>query len=662
MEYLLKASALLVIFYLCYIMFLQRETFFQHNRWFLLTGIIASLTLPFVVIPIYIEYTPVAVDMIEATTGSSGAATTIVEKKPFDWFALLIQVYSIGVLVLVTRCIIQFFSLSKIISKGNAENVGSFKLLKSDNNIAPFSFFNWIVINPNQFNKSELEQVLTHEKAHASELHSLDIILIELATIILWFNPFIWLYSKSMKQNLEFIADKKTQKASPCVKSYQTLLLKQSIPNYNVVLANNFYNSLIKKRIIMLNKHQSKKWNRIKLLVVLPLLSLFLYSFNTETRYTAHFEESVNHNNELYNDLLEVIITKDTSEDDLKKMRDELYDQGIKMTIHLIERNADNVITKIDVSFETENGEANYSKKGETGIVDFYFKVDEDGTFGVGPLHNEFEFKHEDHNTSPKKLKHTDKVHQDILEDSHKDHDVYVESQNSTVTQKTTISADTVFYEINTTGNKKQYIVTDSIKTGNVVLRGYEVNSNNTNNYKIRQKSDSNYLFTTDGEKQPIVIVDGKYVDQIPSQGFNYNYIKTIDVIKDDEAKKIYGNRAENGVIVVTTTNGKASVVRDSDVKIRANNLPASESLVYITKNTSSTDLDRYTAQLEEKGLFVKLSKVKRNKQNEITKIKISLRDKNGNLSSATFANDNGIVPVKFGKSNGTLIVNSNTK
>ena len=651
---------ILVIFYLCYVVFLQRETFFQHNRWFLITGIIASLLLPFIVIPIYIEYNPVAIETIEAVGGTS-SPVTIVEEQPFDWISLLIQVYCIGVLGLVIRCIIQFLSLSKVISKGNAEKLGSFKLLKSENNIAPFSFFNWIVINPNQFDKSELEQVLAHEKAHASELHSLDIILIELATIILWFNPFIWLYSKSMKQNLEFIADKKTQKVSSCARSYQTLLLKQSIPNYNMVLANNFYNSLIKKRIIMLNKHQSKKWNQIKLLLVLPLLSLFLYGFNTEVIYTAHFEEDTKHENQFQNDIIEVIITKDTSDDDLNKIKNELYDQGVKMSIHLIERNKDNLIIKIDVSFETENGETSYSKKGESGIADFYFRLEKDGSFGVGQLHNEFILKDEDHNPSLKKPKQTGKAHY-IESEPHKDNLTHVKAHKDKIIQETTIEADTLFYEINTTGKGVQYVVTDSVKASNVVIRGYSVSSGNKKSYVYREGTGSNYLFSTDNEKQPIVIVDGKVVDKMPSEGFNDNAIKTIDVIKDKEAEKLYGKRAENGVIVVTTTEGQASVVRDVDTRIKTNSFESSNSLVYITKNTSNNDLDRYVAQLTDKGLFVRLSKVKRNKQDEITKIKISIKDKNGNLSSATFANDNGIVPVKFGRSNGTLIVNSNTK
>ena len=60
MEILLKASAVTALFYLCYKLFLQRETFFESNRWFLLSGLVLSVCVPFLVIPIYIESIPVS--------------------------------------------------------------------------------------------------------------------------------------------------------------------------------------------------------------------------------------------------------------------------------------------------------------------------------------------------------------------------------------------------------------------------------------------------------------------------------------------------------------------------------------------------------------------------------------------------------------------------
>ncbi|TXD81855.1 hypothetical protein ESY86_16655 [Subsaximicrobium wynnwilliamsii] len=83
MDYLLKASAVLIIFYVCYYLFLRRETFFQTNRWFLLAGLVVSICIPFLVIPMYIEYVPLDLTGFANTTSTRG--TTPITQEPFDY-------------------------------------------------------------------------------------------------------------------------------------------------------------------------------------------------------------------------------------------------------------------------------------------------------------------------------------------------------------------------------------------------------------------------------------------------------------------------------------------------------------------------------------------------------------------------------------------------
>ena len=92
----------------------------------------------------------------------------------------------------------------------------------------------------------------------------------------------VWLYKKELQQNLEFIADEKAQTVSDCKESYQRLLLKASVSNHPLALTNNFYNSLIKKRIIMLHKSKSKKLNQLKFLLTIPALGMIYYFKNYE--------------------------------------------------------------------------------------------------------------------------------------------------------------------------------------------------------------------------------------------------------------------------------------------------------------------------------------------------------------------------------------------
>lgn len=102
-----------------------------------------------------------------------------------------------------------------------------FKHVKTPNALAPFSFFNLIFYYPNSFTGKELEAIIRHEKVHAIQKHSIDILAVEALFILQWFNPFIWFYKNQLKQNLEFLADGACQSTDR--KFYQMLLLKEAI-------------------------------------------------------------------------------------------------------------------------------------------------------------------------------------------------------------------------------------------------------------------------------------------------------------------------------------------------------------------------------------------------------------------------------------------------
>lgn len=278
MEYLIKFSAIITLFYLCYKVLLERETFFGANRWFLLIGLITATLLPYITITTYIEQTPHSIENFKF----SGIATDFPIKKTINWLQILNTIYFLGILIFTIRYLMQLTSLIKILSKNKSQNKEGYKYIRTSTSLSPFSFFKWIVYNPSQFNKTELELILNHEKAHAQHYHSIDILLIQLSCIVFWFNPFIWLYNKEIKQNLEFIADETAQKRAISKKSYQYTLLKTSIPTEQLFVVNNFYNSLLKKRITMLHKPESKKVNQYKYILIIPLLIGFVFLFNTE--------------------------------------------------------------------------------------------------------------------------------------------------------------------------------------------------------------------------------------------------------------------------------------------------------------------------------------------------------------------------------------------
>ena len=283
--YLLKSISILSLFYGVYFVFLRKDTLFQAKRHYLLAGIIAALLLPFLEFTqtIYLEapkmeFEPVT-NFIPATTQMvtpQEAAFTV------DWWQVVLAIYVLGVCVLLGRLLFQLISLLRLFRTYPSEKKGKYTFVQVDKQIAPFSFFKYIVYNPAAHSEEELQMILKHEQVHASQWHSVDLIAGNVARILQWINPFSWLYKKSLEENLEFIADNETVLKVASKKQYQLTLVKASSPLIAPALTTQFYQSFIKKRIIMLNKSTSKRRNIWKLSIVLPLLAIFLWSFNVK--------------------------------------------------------------------------------------------------------------------------------------------------------------------------------------------------------------------------------------------------------------------------------------------------------------------------------------------------------------------------------------------
>lgn len=347
MEYLIKFSAIITLFYICYKVLLEGETFFEANRWFLLIGIITAFLLPCLTITSYIEEVPIAIANFEF----SETVTVLPTKRSINWLLILNTTYFIGVFIFTVRYILQVTSLIKLLSKNKSQQKEGFRYISTSASISPFSFFKWIVYNPSQFNKTELELILNHEKAHAQQYHSIDILLIQLSCILFWFNPFIWLYNKDLKQNLEFIADKTAQKRAISKKSYQYTLLKTSIAPEQLFIVNNFYNSLLKKRITMLHKTESKKINQYKYALIAPLLIAFVFLFNTEVVAQKHtIKTAQSSNKEIHK------ITKYYQKNDFKNLEKLFKKSGLTFKYSNLKYNSKKELIKLTLKLSREKG------------------------------------------------------------------------------------------------------------------------------------------------------------------------------------------------------------------------------------------------------------------------------------------------------------------
>lgn len=363
MEFLLKSSAVLAIFYIAYFALLQRETFFGHNRWFLLSGILLSLMVPLITIPIYIEQAPLTFNNAELLYNDYPTFSSNTDKPPtsFNFQDYVLGIYFFGVALFVARLLFQLLSLAKISSGKIVRKDPDVVIIETSKDITPFSFFKWIVYNPAQFENRELQQILNHEKVHVKGLHSIDILLSQLYCIVFWFNPVAWLYSKSLKDNLEFIADKRAKRLSDSIKDYQYTLLKTIAPKHNLSITNNFYNSSIKKRIIMLQKSKSKSVNVLKYLFILPVLGWFLMSFNTEeVPISSSKDDSFMELNQIGDSIETYHVFDVVTDEQLQQLKGILKLKGYELKIHNLKRNHNNLIISIGLEVVNPNGKVTY--------------------------------------------------------------------------------------------------------------------------------------------------------------------------------------------------------------------------------------------------------------------------------------------------------------
>lgn len=355
--YFLKANGLIILFYLMYVLFLRKETFFTSNRWYLIGGLVLSLILPLITFTktIWVEPTPIPVIYEELIPINNNAIKTPIQETSLDWSLIITTTYIAISILLILKITFELASFFNRIRKNRKQKETNFVLIHSDTTENPFSFFHYIVINPNRFSKEEFQHILTHESIHVKQKHSIDVLLSKLFCAFFWANPIVWLYRKAILQNLEFIADSETFQQIENKYEYQKTLLKVVTHQHDLSITNQFYQSLIKKRIVMLHTNQSHKRNAWKYGIILPLLVGFMLLFQIET--VAQVKKVVTNEITKSEEKVSVIITPKMSNENLKQIEKIFSDSDLTLKISNLKRDKNDALTAIKIVFKTKSGE-----------------------------------------------------------------------------------------------------------------------------------------------------------------------------------------------------------------------------------------------------------------------------------------------------------------
>jgi hypothetical protein len=296
--YILYTALVLSACLMFYKLLLQKETFFHLNRLVLLSCMILAFILPLLPVPQQLSLRKDAVEKhipLEKAAVNKNQAIELksppvqevfVEqtKQTFDVDLLLqwmVYLYWFGVLIFALNFLIQACVLFYRAYSLSAIQDGKFRIVEITGDKAPCSFANNIFINPEKYEWETYNQILQHEKIHIEQKHTIDLLLAELVLVFQWFNPFAWQWRKALESNLEFLTDNEMLLQDTVEKeSYQFSLLKVAAPHFPLSLTTNYNQSLIKKRIIMMNSKKSSVHTTWKYFFLLPLLVLFACLFN----------------------------------------------------------------------------------------------------------------------------------------------------------------------------------------------------------------------------------------------------------------------------------------------------------------------------------------------------------------------------------------------
>jgi len=304
LRYVVLANGLLLVVSVAYYGLLRRETFFGANRLALWLGVVAALGLPLLTLPdwrpqpvknVMYRTAQVIVPRVLPTPPPADVTITMPNGKTYpafsrqlpapvgwSWQQLLIVLYGLVALALLIRLMMQLLSLRRLINQSEHELYSDFVLVPNPTVASPFSFFKWVVLNPDNHAPDELEQILRHERVHVRAWHSADMLGAEVLGIFFWFNPAVYLFRHLLHQTLEFAADRAVLNEGIDARSYQYNLVKVSLAGGGAGLTNHFSRSQLKPRIAMINQPNSPRTAWLKYAV------LVLTAISVATAFARH--------------------------------------------------------------------------------------------------------------------------------------------------------------------------------------------------------------------------------------------------------------------------------------------------------------------------------------------------------------------------------------
>ncbi|HEV8283454.1 MAG TPA: M56 family metallopeptidase [Chitinophagaceae bacterium] len=307
LPYIINSALILGACLAFYKILLRRETFYKVNRYMLIVCLGISFALPLLPVPqqfslrkqqkqtTAVVQKPTAIVTSQSQQSASNEEQDVQTSTPvnnleqsaaikFSFDRLmnwLFWFYWFGVIVFGVSFIFQVVLLIWRAYRNPVIIDGRYRIVEVSGDKAPCSFGNIIFINPEKYEWETYNQILLHEKIHIRQKHTIDILIAELVLIFQWFNPFAWVYRREIESNLEFLTDDQLMQQNKVEKkSYQLSLMKVSVPHFPLSLTTNYNQSILKKRIAMMNSKRSNLHTAWKYFFLMPVLAFLACLLN----------------------------------------------------------------------------------------------------------------------------------------------------------------------------------------------------------------------------------------------------------------------------------------------------------------------------------------------------------------------------------------------
>ena len=292
LPYIIKSAMALALLYTCIVPLLEKETFHRLNRILILGCLIMSFAIPLVH---FTGGTNPTVDMVRQAVQLpevliNGDAK---EQSVWSWADIMTCIYIIGVVAIFLMTVVQTVRLTRQLRQCEhiTDNRGN-TIVLTDCATSPFCLFHYIVMSRNDYANNR-NYILTHEQEHIRLGHYIDLIILQVATIIQWFNPFVWLIGKNLKAIHEFEVDEAVLNKGIDATQYQKFLVIKAVGNRLQPFANNLNKESLKRRIIMMNQKKSNRWMMLKALFIIPVATLAVSVFASNTGVSTVTREAV---------------------------------------------------------------------------------------------------------------------------------------------------------------------------------------------------------------------------------------------------------------------------------------------------------------------------------------------------------------------------------